>query len=84
METIKTKVKKWGNSFGIILPMKIVEREHLREGSEIDITLNSNKITTVGDLMRISRELGLDKKLKNVDTEKALREIDKAFRPKGE
>ena len=79
MEQINTKVKRWGNSFGIILPMKVVEKENLKEGVEITVTVQPKKKMTVGDLMRISKELGLDKRLKNIDTAKALREVDKAF-----
>ena len=79
MEKTTVQVKRWGNSFGIVLPMKVVEKENLKEGVEITIIVQSKKKTTVGDLMRISRSLGLDKKLKNIDTSKALREVDKAF-----
>ena len=79
MEQINTKVKRWGNSFGVVLPIKIIEKENLKEGAEITITVQPKKKMTVGDLMKISREQGLDKKLKNTSTAKALREVDKAF-----
>ncbi len=84
MEQINVRVKKWGNSFGVVLPIRIVEKEKLKEGSEIMLTMQSKKKMTVGDLMKISRELGLDKALKNMNTKKALREVDKAFWPKNE
>ncbi|MBI2631681.1 AbrB/MazE/SpoVT family DNA-binding domain-containing protein [Candidatus Pacearchaeota archaeon] len=84
MEQINVKVKKWGNSFGVVLPIRIVEKERLKEGSEITLTMQSRKKMTVGDLMRISKELGLDKALKDIDTQKALREVDKAFWPEDE
>ena len=58
--------------------------KNLKEGAEITVTLEHKKKTTVGDLMRISKELVLDKKLKNIDTEKALREVDKEFWPEDE
>ena len=84
MEQINVKVKKWGNSFGIILPMKIVEKEKLKEGTDVTIIVQPKKKTTVGDMMRISKELGLDKALKDIDTQKALREVDRAFWPEEE
>ncbi len=79
MEQISTKVKRWGNSFGIVLPMKIVEKENLKEGVEIKVTIETKDKTKVKDVFGILKE-----ELKNVDTEKALREVDKAFWPKNE
>ena len=84
MEQISTKVKKWGNSFGIVLPINVIEKERIKEGTEITVTIQPKNKMTVGDLMNLSRELGLDKKLKNIDTQKALREVDKAFWPEDE
>ena len=81
MEQINARIKRWGNSFGIVLPRGVVEKEELDEGSEIIVTVQHKKKMTAGDLMKISRKLGLDKKLKNVDTKKALREVDEAFWP---
>jgi len=76
MEQIDAKVKKWGNSFGIVLPMKVIEKEKLREGKEVTVTIRPRKITKVKDIFGILKE-----ELKNVDTQKALREVDKAFWP---
>ncbi|HIG94133.1 MAG: hypothetical protein QT05_C0048G0050 [archaeon GW2011_AR13] len=36
---IKVKVKKWGNSIGIILPKELVKKEDLKENDEIRINL---------------------------------------------
>ncbi len=76
MEQINTRVKKWGNSLGIVLPMKVVEKENLSEGKEITITIENKGKTKVKDVFGI-----LAKELKNVDTKKALRDVDKAFWP---
>ncbi len=35
----KGKLKRWGNSFGIIVPKEVVEREGLKEGEEVEISL---------------------------------------------
>ena len=48
MEKTTVQVKRWGNSFGIVLPMKVVEKENLKEGVEITIIVQSKKKTTVG------------------------------------
>ena len=73
-ETIKTKLQRWGNSFGIVLPMKVVEKENLSEGKEITITVDSKEKTKVKEVFGI-----LKKELRNVDTQKALKEVDEAF-----
>ncbi len=35
----KAKLKRWGNSYGVIVPKEIVEREGLKEGEEVEISL---------------------------------------------
>ena len=84
MEQIEVKAKKWGNSIGIVLPSSIVHKDKINEGTDLVISVRTKNKTTVGDMIRISRELGLDKALKNVDTKKALREVDKALWPENE
>ncbi|MDO8509177.1 MAG: AbrB/MazE/SpoVT family DNA-binding domain-containing protein [Nanoarchaeota archaeon] len=76
MERTIVHVKKWGNSFGIVLPMKIVEKEKLSEGKEIIITVETKDKTKVRDVFGM-----LAKELKNINTQKALRDVDKAFWP---
>lgn len=75
MEKIKTTVKKWGNSFGIILPKKVVDTEKLKEGIEITITIEPNSKMTVGDLMKFAKKHPLAKI--NKTTQEIIREIDK-------
>lgn len=36
---IKGRLKKWGNSFGVIIPREIVESENFRENQEIEFLL---------------------------------------------
>jgi len=35
----KAKVKRWGNSMGVVLPKALVESEGLREGEEVEIAV---------------------------------------------
>lgn len=79
MEQINVKLKKWGNSYGVLLPMKVIEKENLKEGKEITVTVRPREMTRVRDVFGI-----LKKELKNVDTKKALREVDKALWPEDE
>ena len=71
MQKINTKVKKWGNSLGIILPRRIVSSEQIKEGSEINIIVESKNKTKVKDLFGI-----LKGKLKK-DTDEIMEEIDR-------
>lgn len=43
MAQITTKVKKWGNSLGVLLPKELVQDEKLKEGSEISIFIQQKK-----------------------------------------
>ena len=76
MEQIETKLKKWGNSLGVVLPRKVIQKENLREGNELVVTIELSDKTKVKDIFGILRD-----RLKNVDTKKALKEVDSAFWP---
>ncbi|MBS3066593.1 AbrB/MazE/SpoVT family DNA-binding domain-containing protein [Candidatus Pacearchaeota archaeon] len=75
MEKISTKVKKWGNSFGVVIPKNIVNTEQLKEGSDITIIVQSENKTTAGDIFRLAKKLNLTKPKKT--TKELLDEVDK-------
>ena len=39
MVIMKTQIKKWGNSFGVIIPKDIIQGEKLKENDEIEIII---------------------------------------------
>lgn len=43
------KVRKWGNSLGIVLPKQFVEERHIMEGDEVFIT-DVIKVTDLSDV----------------------------------
>ena len=43
MIEIKSKLRRWGNSFGIIVPQKAVEEENFNEGDEVTVLLRKEK-----------------------------------------
>ena len=45
---MKTKVRCWGNSLGIVLPKALVDEEELKEGEEVEITIR--KVSDVRSL----------------------------------
>ncbi len=75
MERVKTKVRKWGNSFGVVLPKKVVNTENLKEGVEITITVEPRNKMTVGDLMEFAKKHKLPKVKKS--TQEIIDEIDR-------
>ena len=81
MEQIRTKVKKWGNSFGVIIPIEIVNRKGIKENSEVSITIEPSDKMTVGDVLKLARKFKLERK---GDTQKILDEIDKELWPEDE
>lgn len=71
MQQLKTKVKKWGNSAGVLFPKEILEKEHLKIGSTINVTISTDKVTKVKDIFGL-----LKGKLKK-DTQTLMDEVDK-------
>lgn len=43
MIEIKSRLRKWGNSFGIVVPQKFIDAEKVKEGDEINILIRTNK-----------------------------------------
>lgn len=39
----RLKIKKWGNSLGVILPSDIVKKKKLKEGSTIEVLVSEGK-----------------------------------------
>ena len=67
------EVKKWGNSFGVVLPRRIIAHHGITEGTKIEIFVQAPKKTKVKDVFGI---------LKNKivrDTDDLLKEVDKDF-----
>ncbi|MBI2452544.1 AbrB/MazE/SpoVT family DNA-binding domain-containing protein [Candidatus Pacearchaeota archaeon] len=73
MEKLNAIVKKWGNSFGIVLPKKLVEKERIKEGIEITITISPKNKTKVKDIFGI-----LKGKIRR-GTAELLKEVDEDF-----
>ncbi|MBS3086492.1 AbrB/MazE/SpoVT family DNA-binding domain-containing protein [Candidatus Pacearchaeota archaeon] len=37
MTVIETKVKRWGNSFGVVIPIEIIEEEKIKENDSLKL-----------------------------------------------
>ncbi|MEK6873549.1 MAG: AbrB/MazE/SpoVT family DNA-binding domain-containing protein [Nanoarchaeota archaeon] len=38
---VQTVLRKWGNSIGVVIPKKVIEKERLREGEEVFVIIES-------------------------------------------
>ena len=45
MIEIKTKLRRWGNSFGIVVPLKAVQSAGVKEGEEVEVLFKKNKVS---------------------------------------
>ena len=43
MIEIKTRLRRWGNSLGVIVPQKVIESEKVKEGDEITLLVSNKK-----------------------------------------
>ena len=43
MIEVKSKLRRWGNSFGIVVPQKTVEETKVKEGDVITIIIHNEK-----------------------------------------
>ena len=73
MQDINLRLRKVGNSLGIVVPSEIIMRENLRDGDELIITVRNKKNSTVEDMLNEARKQKL--KFKKT-TEQLLKEID--------
>lgn len=69
MVEIKTIIRKWGNSFGIIIPIDVLKRKNINEGEEIDVILikKSNVLRESFGTHKFSKPI--NKLMKEVDKE---------------
>ena len=74
MIDLHVKLRRMGNSLGIVIPSNIVNRDKLREGQDLIININKKNITTVGEMMEEAKKLKL--KFKK-STQELMDEVDK-------
>ena len=69
MVEIKTKIRKWGNSYGIIIPIEVLRRKNISEGEDIDaiIIKKSNVLRESFGTHKFSKPI--NKLMKEMDRE---------------
>jgi len=67
---VKTKLQRWGNSFGVVIPKRVVAENEMKEGEEIEVIVQKkekgNVLREMFGTMKFSKP-----------TEKLHKEIDK-------
>lgn len=43
MEQIKVKLRKWGNSLGVVLPQEILKAQNAKEGDEVFVIVKKER-----------------------------------------
>ena len=71
----ETKVKKWGNSAGVVVPKDAIKKEHLKVNQKVRVIITPKNAMKVEDIFG-----GLKNWKKS--TEEIMREIDKDLESK--
>jgi len=50
MREIRTRLRRWGNSFGVVVPQNVVESENIREGDDVRIFFNKRKTNILREM----------------------------------
>ncbi|MDP3987112.1 MAG: AbrB/MazE/SpoVT family DNA-binding domain-containing protein [Nanoarchaeota archaeon] len=75
---LKTKLRRFGNSFGIIVPAELARSSGLREGEDISVTIEESSLTTIRDMLEAARR----QRLKfTKSTQEIMDEIDRELEP---
>ena len=68
---MKTSIRKWGNSLGILIPNRYAREANLKEGAMVDITHKGRTI-----VIKKNKALSLDECLQKIDTNNLHSSVD--------
>ena len=74
MVNITAKLKRVGNSLGIIIPSNVVNSNELKEGEELFVNIQLSEVSSVGQMLAEARRHKLNFKR---STQEILDEIDR-------
>lgn len=69
MAEITTRIRKWGNSFGILLPLESLRSRGLKEGEEIDVVILRKKNTLRETFGKVKFSKPVSQLMKEMDKE---------------
>ncbi len=66
----QTKVSRWGNSLAVRLPAALLERAHIDQNDDVEISVQGDEIT----IKRVAHKVTMEELLRNFDPERHRRE----------
>ena len=70
MIQIKSKLRRWGNSLGIVVPQQSIANEKIKEGDEVTILIKTNKDNVLKEMFGTFRfKKPVERLMKGVDVE---------------
>ncbi|MAH07275.1 hypothetical protein CMI38_03445 [Candidatus Pacearchaeota archaeon] len=70
MIEIKSKLRRWGNSFGIVVPQNAIEGEQIKEGDEITVHLKADKDNVLKEMFGSFKfSQPIDEMMREIDKE---------------
>ncbi|RLG16083.1 hypothetical protein DRN69_01685 [Candidatus Pacearchaeota archaeon] len=71
---LKTKLRRFGNSFGVIIPSNLIKTQGFREGEDVAVTIKGEG-WTAGEVIAESKRQKLGKKF-TLSTQEFLDKLD--------
>jgi len=70
MIEIKTKLRRWGNSLGVVVPQQVIEKENSQEGDEVILLFKKNDDNLLKNIFGTFKfKKPVDEIMKEVDKE---------------
>jgi len=70
MMQIKTRLRRWGNSLGVVVPQQVIEQEKTKEGDEVILLFKKQDDNLLKEMFGTHKfSKPTDELLKEVDTE---------------
>ena len=55
MAVVDAKLKRWGNSFGVVIPMEVIEMENIKEEEEVRLIVVRKSSRTLRETFGIGK-----------------------------
>ena len=70
MIEIKSKLRRWGNSFGIVVPQQVIKNQNAKEGDEVVVLFSKKKDNVLKEMFGTFKfKKSTDQILKEVNRE---------------
>ena len=70
MIEVRTKLRRWGNSFGVVVPLKAIEEENACEGDDVIVLMKKERGNTLRETFGTYKSKKSTKQLmKEIDEE---------------